>query len=392
MIKVAIILERADIALGGAERSIFELTRCLRANGVDVTLLAAKGKAQSGEVQILCTRKGKRITFKRFGKLLRRHFAENTYDIIHSTLPYDFADIYQPRGGSYPESIIQNAASYESAFKTRYKKLTHFTNLRRTQLVLAEKRLCRPQCSTIVAALSEYVKSQFVKHYHLSADRVRVIHNGVKLVTKLEPDAAKALQSQVRAKLGIAPGDKATLFLFAANNFRLKGLAQLIQALATVRKIDTEAEPYVVVAGSDSSQKYRAIAKDLNVANRIVFLGSLRSIQNALEITDLAVLPTFYDPCSRFILEALARGKPAITTKYNGAGEAFTDTVHGKRVDDPRNTEQLAQAMTYFCNEDNLRNAKHAIKEDGLAEKVSIDRHSREIIELYKDILKRKRS
>jgi hypothetical protein len=40
--KIAIIIERANIALGGAERSVFELAAALKAHGLEVDILAAR--------------------------------------------------------------------------------------------------------------------------------------------------------------------------------------------------------------------------------------------------------------------------------------------------------------------------------------------------------------
>ena len=40
--KIAIIIERATVELGGAERSVFELAEALRDVGLEVDILAAK--------------------------------------------------------------------------------------------------------------------------------------------------------------------------------------------------------------------------------------------------------------------------------------------------------------------------------------------------------------
>jgi hypothetical protein len=112
--KIAIIIERADIALGGAERSVFEMTTALSGLGLEVDILAAKGRANTKNIHILCQDSpGKRVHHFTFAKALKKHLSENHYDIIHSVLPFDFADIYQPRGGTYAESILHNAVSYQ---------------------------------------------------------------------------------------------------------------------------------------------------------------------------------------------------------------------------------------------------------------------------------------
>ena len=112
--KIAIIIERANVVLGGAERSVFEMTTALSSLGFKVDILAAKGQTDAKNIHILCQNtSGKRTCHRAFGNAIKSHIAENHYDIIHSVLPFGFADIYQPRGGSYAEAILQNAASYQ---------------------------------------------------------------------------------------------------------------------------------------------------------------------------------------------------------------------------------------------------------------------------------------
>ncbi|MHC5059794.1 MAG: glycosyltransferase family 4 protein [Planctomycetota bacterium] len=389
MINTAIIIERADIALGGAERSVFELASQLSLADVKVTVLAAKGETQAKNIRILCTGGGKRTSPAEFDKALRDHLIDNRYDIIHSTLPFDFADIYQPRGGSYPEAIIRNAASYENRIVSWYKAATHYANARRLALLRSEKQLCKNSSGTIVAAISEYVKRQFEQHYGLDPERIVVIPNGIKTGKSAEPEKAAKLRRQIFVSLGITEAAGPAFFLFVANNFRLKGLANLIRALALAVQAETKRPIYLVVAGAGSSRKYRLLAKKLGVSKRIVFLGRLRNIQNAISISDVAVLPSWYDPCSRYILEALAAAKPVITTRYNGASEQFVNNRHGMVIDRCDDASGLAGAISFYADPANAAAASDAIRQDNLAEKVSIIRHAKQIAELYGRILKR---
>jgi len=390
MIKTALIIERADIALGGAERSVFELASQLSLSDVKVTVLAAKGETQAKNIKILCAdRGGKRASFAEFDKALRNHLIDNRYDIIHSTLPFGFADVYQPRGGSYPEAIIRNAASYQNPVISWYKMATHYANVRRLALFRAEKQLCSDCNRTTVAAVSEYVKRQFKEHYGLNDKRIVVIHNGIKPAKQVHAEKAAKLRRQIFVRLGITEAAMPVLFLFAANNFRLKGLTNLIKALALIVAGRTARPIYLIVAGAGSSRKYRHLARKLGVSDRIVFLGSLRNIQNALSITDVAVLPSWYDPCSRFILEALAAAKPVITTRYNGVAELFEDKRHGSVIDRCDDARALAGAMRFYTDPANAKKAADAIIADNLAEKISISQHAKQIVALYERILKR---
>ena len=390
--KVAIITERADIALGGAERSVFELADALSECGLQVNILAATGQTTDKNTHILFKNSSaNRTCYFKFAKALKKHLAENHYDIIHSVLPFDFADIYQPRGGTYAESIIRNIASYQNKFIESYKKITAYVNLRRTILLQAEKKLCRGYEGPVIAAISEYVAEQFRRHYNTNPNRLLVIPNGVKIPERCDTAEIGKLRAQLLAQLGVAEKDEPVLFLFAANNFRLKGLAPLIKAMHLAGANCKTNFPYLVVAGRDKPDKYLNLARNLNLHKRIIFLGKVPHIQNLLSAVDVAALPAFYDPASRFTLEAIAAGKPVITTKFNGATDFFVDNRHGLIIDTPENISALAEAICRFTKKDNIRKAAEAIAADNLREKASITRVAQQLIPVYASILEKRR-
>lgn len=390
--KIAIIIERADISLGGAERSIFELANALSLIGHQVDILAAIGQANAKNIHVLCTKhNSKRIRLWVFAKALNKHFTENHYDIIHSVLPFNFADIYQPRGGSLPEAILRNAASYQNRLLKFYKRFTAFANFRRTTLLRTEKKLCKDPDGPKIAALSNYVAQQFSEHYGLGQPRVEVIANGIKILKTVNAAEADRLRAQILTKLKLREPDYPAFFLFVANNFRLKGLACLIKALRIATDNNPSRRPYLIVAGRDKSHKYRVIARKLNVHKQILFLGKVRHIQNAISIIDVAVLPTFYDPASRYILEALAADKPVITTKFNGAADLFIDGRHGRLIDTPTDTPALADAIHYFTDTANIQKAAEAIAADNIEKEISINRVAKQLTSLYTSILEKRR-
>ncbi len=389
--KVAIIIERADAALGGAERSILELAEALAAIDIEVHILAAKGTSESGNFHILCPDlPGRRTRYRVFAQSLRKHIADNHYDIIHSVLPFDFADIYQPRGGTYAESIIRNASSYCNKFAESWKRATSFLNLRRTMLLQAERKLCRMRNGPLIIAISRYVAEQFKRHYGVEADRINIISNGVKVS---EPDNEKTerLRKQIFSQLGIKKADNPVLFLFAANNFRLKGLGCLIKAMKLVSERHIAKQAFLIVVGSDKTGTYQRLATKLNIGDSVMFLGEVARITDVLAVVDAAVLPTFYDPCSRFILEALAAAKPVITTKFNGASEQFSDNRHGRVIDRPDDIAGLAEALTYFTEPANIQKASHAIKQDNIRQQISISRVAGQLKAVYNGIMDKRR-
>jgi UDP-glucose:(heptosyl)LPS alpha-1,3-glucosyltransferase len=389
--KVAIIIERSNTALGGAERSIFELAAALSGFGIEVHILAAKGQTEAKNIHILCQDKpGRRTGYMIFEGALKKHLLENQYHIIHSVLPFDFIDVYQPRGGAYAESIFRNATSYQNKVIESYKKLTAFANFRRSALLRAERKLASDSNGPVIAALSEYVAEQFRQHYGTDTKRIVVIHNGVKTDKNINKKQTDRLRTQILTKLNLKEADNPVLFLFAANNFRLKGLSVLIKAMAAADHYDTERRSYLIVAGKGYAHKYRQIARRLNIHKKIIFLGQVRHIENALSVADVAVLPTFYDPSSRFILEALAACNPVITTRFNGATDLLVNNRHGKIIDKPEDVSALTEAIVHFTKTENIQKASKAITEDNVKEEISIRRVARQLVALYETILQRK--
>ena len=375
------------MALGGAERSVFELTDALAALDLEAHILAAKGRSESENVHILCSDlPAKRTGYRVFARALKKHIEENHYDITHSVLPFDFADIYQPRGGTYAESIIRNAASYCNNFVESWKRATSFVNLRRTMLLQAERKLCGMRDGPLIIAISHYVAEQFSRHYGVEAGQITVIPSGVKMRGP-DNEEAERLRIQIFTRLGIKKTDNPVLFLFAANNFRLKGLGCLIKAM----KLVSARPAFLIVVGSDKIGAYQRLAMKLNIGGRVMFLGEVARVADVLAITDVAVLPTFYDPCSRFILEALAAGKPVITTRFNGAIEQFSDNRHGRVIDRPDDITGLADAIVYFTEPANIRKASQAIKQDNIKERISISRVAGQLKTVYAEILNKRR-
>src|SRR5205823_7588956 len=129
-----------------------------------------------------------------------------------------------------------------------------------------------------------------------------------------------------------------------AMNYRLKGLEPLLHALALTPGLK------LVVAGSPKIDSWRWLARRLGVAERVVFAGPAVDVRRIFFAADLHVHPTFYDPCSSVVLEALACGLPVITSRYNGAAELMHPPREGLVVSDPHDHAALAAALTHLLD------------------------------------------
>jgi UDP-glucose:(heptosyl)LPS alpha-1,3-glucosyltransferase len=101
------------------------------------------------------------------------------------------------------------------------------------------------------------------------------------------------------------------------------------------------------------------------------------------------VHPTFYDPCSLVVLEALACGLPVITSRYNGAAELFREPAEGYVVADPHDRVRLAWAIGQLL--DPARRAAAGPAARQRAALWTFDEHYRQMLAVFAEAGARKR-
>jgi len=391
--KVALITEDLNPRRGGAERSASELAEELCRQGVELTVLARRINIKpeerlfrSKEFRVSArTRVGR---WRKFARAVGGHLAETNYDIVHSLAPIPQADVYQPRGGNMLYSAKRNAQTYACPFQARIKLKTMVFNRARQVRIAGERKLCEANPGPMILALSRYVQRQFQEEYQVSESRLRVIRNGI----DIEPIRSEAAQEQGgKLRKRFDPNGALALFLFAAENFRLKGLGPLIQAAERLNQSHQKRRDFLIlVAGGQDYGSYYQQVQQAGLGGKVIFLGSTRAMAALLQMCDAVVLPTFNDACSRLVMEALAAGKPAITTRYNGAAEFLGDGNYGVTMDEPTNIQALAEALEQLCDPQQQQRFCQALEADQVLEQVSIQRHVRELIAVYQEIVLKK--
>ncbi len=388
--RVAIVQHGVDARRGGAETSTVEMARCLAQAGAEVTVVCvagalpppAKGLAFH---PIPVGGLGRAQQIVRFMDEAARYCRMEAFDIVHAITPCFAANVYQPRGGTYPETVRRGIAGGRSPWGRFIRWVGRATNLRQRLLLRAERALLSDPRGPVVAAVSAYVQRQVISDYGLHADRTPVIFNGVD-IEPLPDDQAAALRAARRAALQVP--DSTPVALFAAHNFALKGLRELIEAAAA--PAGRAARFITVVSGRDAVRPYERLAARLGVSARLQFCGSSDDMRGWYAAADVLAHPTWYDPCSRVVLEALCCGLPVVTTRWNGAAEAIADGRNGVVVDEPQHADALATAIAAAAGPA----MRAALQKDGpaLRTRLSMSRHARELLTLYAAVARRGRA
>lgn len=383
MIRVAIVQEHLDPRRGGAESSVLELTHHLRGLGFDpvpVTaspLDAVDGISAARQVQVV---RGKTARTRRFLEVVHdRLRAASEFDVVLAVTPCRCADVYQPRGGTYDETI-ERTLDLTASLPLRWLKRAARRFNRRQQFLRGVERelLSRPD-PPVVACVSDYVRRQVAARFPGAAARARVIFNGVD-AEPIAADVAAQLRAEWRGRLDAR---QRPVVLFVAHNFRLKGLAALIEAAAVAR---SHGEPWsVVVAGRDRAAPFRRLALRCGVAGDVRFVGSDADMPGLYAACDVLAHPTWYDPCSRVVLEALVHGVPVVTTRLNGAAEVISPQ-RGRVIESPRDVAALATAVG------DCARAHRPPVDAGLRRQLSMRRHAEEMATLLRDVASRRRA
>lgn len=187
----------------------------------------------------------------------------------------------------------------------------------------------------VAVAVSERIKDELVD-IGVESDRIRVILNGVD-VNEFVPGSSD------RQKFNLPVG--VTLALFAGDiRTNRKNLDTVLHALAQVPDM------HLAVIGNTTGSPYPQLAADLNLSDRVHFMGFRRDIAQIMQAADLFVFPSRYEPFGMVVSEAMASGLPVITAQTTGAAEIITPAC-GVVLPDCDDAVALAQALGMLHND-----------------------------------------
>jgi len=137
----------------------------------------------------------------------------------------------------------------------------------------------------------------------------------------------------------------------------------------------------LLVIGDGRPAEYQRLARRLGIGAVVRFVGQVddRRLEQLYRRCDVLVHPTFFDPCSLVVFEALASGCPVITTSRNGAAELMVSGRHGYVLENPGNVDALADALLRTADPVELGRMRTAVK--ALRPRLAFDSHARRVLE-----------
>ncbi|MBK6939905.1 MAG: glycosyltransferase [Planctomycetes bacterium] len=326
--------------VGGAEKHLLLLTQGLFERGVHVDVAYLKG---NGTLVSAFERLGARVTkiaFEGNGQLfgairgLAAAIRAGHYDVVHTHLLK--ADVLGAAACALARHacLVASKHNEEQVLKKASVGFVHGFVSRRARRVIA---------------LSDYVLEFVATAGRCPRDRLRRVYYGLD-PQRFEHGDADA----VRRELGLSATTHVALC--AARFHPQKDHATLFRAARRLR--DAGLDFRLLLAGDDPFYGLRPgferLARELGVADRILFLGVRHDIPNLLAAADLFVLPSLYEGLGLVFLEAMSASRPVISTAATAIPEVVAHDETGLLVpvgDD----EALAAAWLRLARSSELR-------------------------------------
>lgn len=144
-------------------------------------------------------------------------------------------------------------------------------------------------------------------------------------------------------------------FLLIARLLQDKGIAEFVAAANSLKLAYPEIE-FEVLGPHDPNLKHALSINQLEswqAAGQVTFHPPVKDVRPYLARCSVYVLPSYREGTPRSVLEAMAMGRPVITTDVPGCRETVIPGVNGFLIP-ARNAEALAEAMRQFIVQPDL--------------------------------------
>jgi glycosyltransferase involved in cell wall biosynthesis len=163
-----------------------------------------------------------------------------------------------------------------------------------------------------------------------------------------------------------------------------KGIADLLHAFKIVKNTHPEAHLYLLGEGP-CQEEYEALAKELDIADRVNFLGFRDDPREYLFAADIFVLASHSDPGPLVIAEARNAGCAIVATNVDGIPEMLDHGAAGLLVP-PKEPSAIASAINGLLA-DRVRLEKYSELARRDVNRFTISRVCQEIDEIYRELV-----
>lgn len=290
---------------------------------------------------------------------------------LHQQSPIDLVDAQ----GFFPDgpaaAWIAREVNLPVSIKARGTDLTYWSGFDFAREQMLEAAEHAEGLLAVSAALADQMAA-----LGIARTKIRVHYTGLDR-DRFRPLDHTQLRAQLSKEFSFPIPDNAPLLACVGALIERKGQDIAIAALPQI-----EGAKLVIAGSGDDEAHLRELARDLGLADRVHFAGSLHHdvLPLLLSAADAMVLPTASEGLANAWVEALACGTPVVTTNVGGARELIANNTAGRLVE--RTPEAIASGVNAILNSPPQPHAVSA-----MAERFSWKTHAIELAAHYDQLL-----
>jgi glycosyltransferase involved in cell wall biosynthesis len=192
----------------------------------------------------------------------------------------------------------------------------------KTRLVVAAERMLAWRASALVA-VTERVRRDILARGIGRQDRVVVVPLGLDLEPMI---AAPARRGELRAELGLGPDTP--LVGIVARLVPVKAHETFLHAARAIAPVRPDAV-FLVVGDGERRAALEALARDLGIAAKVRFLGWRADLDRLYADLDVVVLTSKNEGSPVALIEAMAAGRPVVSTRAGGVEDVVSHNETG---------------------------------------------------------------
>ncbi len=227
-----------------------------------------------------------------------------------------------------------------------------------------------------LAANSIYTQQQALAR-GISPEKVTVVYNGTN-TSLFKPEIAPL---PLKEKFG------ADFILLTVRKFyHRKGIQDVINAMPQVIEQCPKA-CFVIIGYGPLEEELKQLTANLNLQDHVKFLGRLpnEELPPYYAAADAFIIPSHEEAFGVVAAEAMAMGKPLISTAVGGLKEVADDKV--ALIVPPRDPDSVARAIVTLYHSPHLRETMGQAGLHEVREVFNWDRAARQYIDLYEKVL-----
>jgi spore coat protein SA len=230
--------------------------------------------------------------------------------------------------------LVENRPHFVLPLKRHFPKIPVIVNMHShvyaSKPIISKEKMRRAvRLASGFITNSEYLRRHFMKACKIPAHKIHAVHLGVDVspyqVAKIDYSVRK-----LRKKIGLDPDDR--VLFYAGRLMRAKGVHVLLKAFRKVSENDPLAKLVIVGGTGYGSNRQNPYVRELKrlakpLGDKVKFVNFVPSAQMPLyyQVGDLVATPSIWQEAfCRVNLEAMASGKPVISTTRGGIGEVVT--------------------------------------------------------------------